>query len=133
MSGPRDKKPEVAGADPGVLALDETVHQRTRLAIVSMLIEVRKADFASLRDGLGLTDGNLARHLQVLEQAGLVHSTKEARDNRVRTWVAITRRGRAAYDEEIRQLRELVARADLRSVATGLSSPPAALGLEATP
>jgi DNA-binding MarR family transcriptional regulator len=101
--------------DRAGLELDETVHQRTRLAIVATLTEVDRVDFASLRDELGLTDGNLARHLQVLEQAGLVRTSKEQHGTRTRTWVAITHAGRTAYGEEIRQLRILVARADERS------------------
>ncbi|NKU61702.1 helix-turn-helix domain-containing protein [Rhodococcus hoagii] len=50
----------------GFLALDDTVHQKTRLAILSMLREAEEVSFVFLRDGLGLTDGNLGRHLDVL-------------------------------------------------------------------
>ena len=49
--------------------LDETVHQRTRLGILTMLAEVGSASFTHLRDTLGLSDGNLSRHLRVLEEA----------------------------------------------------------------
>src|SRR3712207_8147482 len=51
--------------------LDDTVHQRVRLGILAVLREARRADFAYLRDALELTDGNLSRHIAVLEDAGL--------------------------------------------------------------
>ena len=51
--------------------LDDTVHQRHRLGILTITAEAR-ADFGYLRDALGLTAGNLSRHLTVLEEAGLI-------------------------------------------------------------
>lgn len=113
---------------PGVvremLDLDEVVHQRTRLMIIAMLNEVAKAEFTSLRDELGLTAGNLARHLRTLEDAGLVVTAKEPSGARTRTWVSLTRAGRTALSEEIRRLRALVARVEgsslpLDSAASG--------------
>ena len=49
--------------------LDETVHQRHRLGILTITAEAQRADFGYLRDALGLTPGNLSRHLTVLEEA----------------------------------------------------------------
>jgi len=89
--------------------LDDTVHQRVRLGILSVLTELRRADFAYLRDTLALTDGNLARHLQVLDEAGLVKTDKNLEGNRPRTWVSATKRGRAALASEIASLRTLMA------------------------
>ena len=86
--------------------LDELVHQRARLGIMAMLREAAKVDFVRLRDTLGLTDGNLARHLQVLAEAGLV-TTKKADS---RTWVSLTAAGRKAFDKELAALRALVER-----------------------
>jgi DNA-binding MarR family transcriptional regulator len=86
--------------------LDELVHQRARLGILAMLREAAKVDFVRLRDTLGLTDGNLARHLQVLSEAGLV-STKKAQ---ARTWVSLTAAGKKAFDKELAALRALVDR-----------------------
>ena len=56
--------------------LDEVVHQRTRLGVLTILAEVKSASFTYLRDELDLSDGNLSRHLRVLEDAGLVSITK---------------------------------------------------------
>lgn len=58
--------------------LDDTVHQRVRLGILAVLSEASRADFGFLRDTLDLTDGNLSRHIAVLEQAGLVTRTRDA-------------------------------------------------------
>jgi DNA-binding MarR family transcriptional regulator len=54
------------------LRLDDTVHQRVRLGILALLAEARRADFSYVREARDLSDGNLSRHIQVLEQAGLV-------------------------------------------------------------
>jgi DNA-binding MarR family transcriptional regulator len=91
------------------LQLDDTVHQRVRLGILAVLSEARRADFAYLKDALGLTDGNLSRHIAVLEQAGLVTVEKGFEGKRPRTWVEATRAGRRALAAEVKALRELIA------------------------
>lgn len=93
-----------------VNALDEIVHQRVRLGILTVLAELRRADFAFLRDTLDLTDGNLSRHLQVLEGAGYVTIEKVFEGRRPRTWVRATEEGRAALGREIASLQELLDR-----------------------
>ncbi|MEO3742838.1 transcriptional regulator [Plantactinospora sp. B5E13] len=97
------------------LALDDTVHQRVRLAILTVLSEVRECGFGTLRDELGLTDGNLNRHLRILEDAGLLQVTKGYEGRRPRTWLRLTRQGRAALRAEVAALEQLVNR--LRSAA----------------
>ena len=89
--------------------LDETVHQRHRLGILTIAAEAR-AEFSYLRDALGLTPGNLSRHLTVLEEAGLIKVDKGYHGRRPRTWVRITRPGRAALTAEIAALTELLRR-----------------------
>ena len=92
--------------------LDDTVHQRVRLGILAVLSEVRRADFGYLRGALELTDGNLSRHLTVLEQAGLVEVEKGFEGRRPRTWVVATPAGRKALQDEMHALRELISRID---------------------
>lgn len=58
------------------LALNETVQQRIRLAILAVLSEAPDCTFATLRTELDVTDGNLSRHLRVLEEAGLLEIRK---------------------------------------------------------
>ncbi|MDP9342382.1 MAG: transcriptional regulator [Actinomycetota bacterium] len=89
--------------------LDEVVHQRNRLAILAILSEARKVEFTYLQKSLDLTGGNLSRHLQVLEDAGLVHIEKGYEGRRPRTWVQITKAGSRALARELRTLEEIVA------------------------
>ena len=94
------------------LRLDDTVHQRVRLGILAVLREARRADFSYLRDALDLSDGNLSRHIQVLEEAGLVRVEKGFEGRRPRTWVSATRAGRAALTAELDALRDLISRVE---------------------
>lgn len=89
--------------------LDDDVHQRVRLGILALLSGVARADFTQLKASLDATDGNLGQHLRILEEAGLVTSTKDTTGQRPRTWVRITRKGRAALNDEIQALKEIVA------------------------
>jgi DNA-binding MarR family transcriptional regulator len=89
--------------------LDDAVHQRTRLGILAVLCEGGRTDFSYLRDILGLTDGNLSRNLSKLEAAGYVQIDKVIEGRRPRTWVSVTRAGRAALGAEIATLKEIIA------------------------
>jgi predicted ArsR family transcriptional regulator len=109
---PRAPAPTPQAASPGAHptnGLDDTVHQRHRLGILTITAEAR-AEFGYLRDTLGLTAGNLSRHLTVLEEAGLVQVDKGYHGRRPRTWVRITGQGRAALAAELATLTELVSR-----------------------
>ena len=88
--------------------LDETVHQRHRLGILTITSEARRAEFGYLRGALDLTPGNLSRHLTVLEDAGMVKVEKGYEGRRPRTWVSITRTGRSALAAELDALAALV-------------------------
>ena len=76
--------------------LDETIHQRTRLAIMSTLAGVTGLDFNQLRAELRLTDGNLSAHAAALERAGYVKIIKRFRAKKPRTTLAMTAKGRRA-------------------------------------
>jgi len=88
--------------------LDDVVHQRHRLGILTITAEARQAEFGYLREALALTAGNLSRHLSVLEEAGLVQVDKGYKGRRPRTWVRITGRGRTALAAELDVLARLV-------------------------
>jgi DNA-binding MarR family transcriptional regulator len=92
--------------------LDEVVHQRVRLGILAVLSEIKRADFGFLRDTLELTDGNLSRHLQVLENSGYVAVDKVFEGRRPRTWLRATDAGLAAFAREVTSLRALLDRVD---------------------
>lgn len=89
-------------------SLDDTVHQRVRLGILAVLAEADSADFSYLRHTLGVTDGNLSRHLSVLEEAGHVQITRTFEGKRPRSWVRATRQGRRALATEVDALRLLL-------------------------
>ena len=96
------------GAHPSQ-RLDDVVHQRVRLGILAVLAEADRADFAYLKEQLGLTDGNLSRHLQVLDEAGYVKIDKTFEGRRPRTWIGATKAGRSAFAAELAALRDLIA------------------------
>ncbi|MFF5534097.1 winged helix-turn-helix domain-containing protein [Streptomyces cinerochromogenes] len=91
-------------------ALDDTVHQRVRLGVLTVAREADRVEFSFLKRQLAVTDGNLSRHLKVLEDSGLISVEKGYAGRRPRTWVALTREGARALDAELRALRALVLR-----------------------
>lgn len=100
-----------------VAGLDDTVHQRVRLGILAILAEADTADFAYLRRTLDVTDGNLSRHITVLEAAGHVAVRKGFEGKRPRTWIRATKQGRAALAAEVEALRALLDRIEGRGSA----------------
>ncbi|GAA4598666.1 DNA-binding MarR family transcriptional regulator [Actinoplanes octamycinicus] len=92
------------------LELDEWVHQKTRLALLTVLDEAGRADFPYLKRLLGLSDGNLGRHLGALAAQSFVEIAKGHEGRRPRTWAAITPAGRAALGAEMAILAELLER-----------------------
>lgn len=95
--------------------LDDVIHQRVRLGILTVLTETAFADFTFLKETLGVTDGNLSRHLSVLEEAGYVDITKGYQGKRPHTTVSATKQGRAALVDHLASLRELIGQVDQAS------------------
>lgn len=110
MSPAEDLPPDQPGQEHPTNGLDETVHQRHRLGILTIAAEAQRAEFGYLREALGLTPGNLSKHLTVLERAGMVEVEKGYAGRRPRTWVRITAQGRAALAAELATLTELLRR-----------------------
>ncbi len=92
--------------------LDDDVHQRVRLGILASLSGLVRADFSHLKRELSLTDGNLGRHLEVLEKSGLVSLVREPEGGRSRTWVSLTGAGRKALKQELATLRRIMSRVE---------------------
>ena len=88
--------------------LDETIHQRTRMAIMALLAAVDALDFGELKSLLALTDGNLFTHLTALEKVGYVTIKKSFRGRKPNTSVRMTRQGRAALAEYVDLLRQIL-------------------------
>lgn len=91
-------------------AFDEVIHQKNRLGILAVLAEADFADFNYLKEILDLTDGNLSRHLQVLEESGLVSIQKGFEGRKTRTVVKATRQGRRALVEHLKAMQQLIDR-----------------------
>ena len=91
-----------------VTGLDDVVHQRVRLGILTIAHEARRVEFGFLRTALDLTAGNLGQHLSVLEKAELVHIEKGYEGKRPRTWVNLTPEGEKALRDEIAHLKLLI-------------------------
>ncbi|HSR83250.1 MAG TPA: transcriptional regulator [Streptosporangiaceae bacterium] len=126
QAGRRQSASEESRHGHPAMGLDEVVHQRTRLGILAVLAEAGQADFPYLRSLLELTDGNLGRHLQVLEEAGLIMISKGYHRRRPRTLASITGDGRRALGAELATLRMLMTRLE----ATGSSGREAASNAE---
>ena len=82
--------------------LDPIVHAPIRLAILTVLISVKSADFTYLRDVTDTTDGNLGTHLQKLEDAGYVKVAKSFVSKKPKTTLSITKSGRKAYESYVK-------------------------------
>jgi len=93
------------------LQLDRVIHEKGRLAIVSMLAASPELSFTELRDSLGMTDGNLTTHIRTLQQAGYVSVTKSFQNNRPLTTCALTTAGRKAFSPYINLLERIVQQA----------------------
>ena len=100
--------------------LDRVIHEKARLSVLTSLVAHPKGlVFGDLKALCGLTDGNLSRHLQVLQEANLVEISKGFDRNRPQTVCRITRQGRARYLEYLAVLEQVV-----RDAAAAVQSKP---------
>lgn len=79
--------------------LDDLIHAPVRLSIMAALAAADSIDFRRLRDLVEVSDSLLSKHLTVLEDAGYVDVKKGYDGKRPRTWLSLSERGRAAYEE----------------------------------
>ena len=89
--------------------LDRVIHERARLSVLTSLITNPKGlAFGDLKQLCALTDGNLNRHLRVLEEGNMVEVIKKIDRNRPLTICRITASGRARYMEYLETLEQVV-------------------------
>ena len=89
--------------------LDRVIHERARLSLLTSLVAHPKGLlFVDLKQLCALTDGNLSRHLQVLQEAALVEISKGFEHNRPQTVCRITPEGRRRYLEYLTVLEQVV-------------------------
>ena len=102
-------KAEASGAPFSYDGLDRVIHEKARLGLLTSLMAHPKGlAFADLKQLCGLTDGNLSRHLQVLQEAGLVEILKGYDQNRPQTVCKITTQGRQRYLDYLAVLEQVV-------------------------
>ncbi len=108
--------------------LDRVIHERARLSLLTSLVAHPKGlVFGDLKQMCALTDGNLSRHLQVLEEARLIAIAKGYDRNRPQTVCRITPQGRQRYLDYLKVLEQVVrdaARAARVGAATSVPSAP---------
>ena len=119
----------MAKAEAGRFAyegLDRVIHEKARLSVLTSLVAHPKGLlFGDLKQLCGLTDGNLSRHLQVLQEAKLVAITKRFEHNRPQTTCRITPEGRRRYLDYLATLEQVV-----RDAANAVKANPPAPNLK---
>ena len=90
------------------LNLDRVIHEKGRLAIMSMLAASPELSFTELRDTLNMTDGNVTAHIRTLQESGYVSVAKSYKNNRPLTTVSLTTAGRKAFADYVDLLEQIV-------------------------
>lgn len=84
--------------------LDPILHSQLRLAVISLLISVKEAEFTFLKGKTGATAGNLSVQIQKLKDAGYIEVTKQFKDNYPQTICKITNSGISAFELYVKNL-----------------------------
>jgi DNA-binding MarR family transcriptional regulator len=112
-------KPTTPKARFSYEGLDRIIHERARLSVLTSLITHDQGlSFVELKKLCDLTDGNLARHLQVLEADGMVKISKDLDQSRMQTNVRVTVAGRKRYLEYLTTLEQIIRDAATATVET---------------
>jgi DNA-binding MarR family transcriptional regulator len=93
------------------LQLDRVIHEKGRLAIMSMLAASPELSFTELRDTLDMTDGNINTHIRTLQEAGYIAVSKSYEKNRPLTTCSLTAAGRKAFVAHVNLLEQIVQQA----------------------
>jgi predicted transcriptional regulator len=88
--------------------LDPLLHSQLRLAIMSLLISVKEAEFLFLKEKTNATAGNLSVQIQKLKDADYVSVEKKFRDNYSLTTCRVTKKGIAAFEAYVKNLKEYI-------------------------
>ncbi|MEK7226953.1 MAG: transcriptional regulator [Bacteroidota bacterium] len=84
--------------------LDPILHSQLRLAVMSLLISVKEAEFTFIREKTNSTAGNLSVQIQKLKDAGYIDVTKQFKENYPQTICKITKQGIKAFEEYVASL-----------------------------
>jgi len=109
MSERARNKPVPAEGRFAYEGLDRAIHEKARLGILTSLAAHPKGlPFGELKELCSLTDGNLNRHLAVLEEAGLIEASRTTGRGRPQTTVMLTAAGRRRFEQYIAVLEQVV-------------------------
>ena len=86
--------------------LDPILHSQLRLAIMSLLISVKEAEFTFIKEKTNATAGNLSVQVQKLKEAGYIDVIKEFKDNYPNTTCKITKKGIKAFEDYVNALQQ---------------------------
>jgi len=86
--------------------LDPILHSQLRLAVMSLLIAVKEAEFTFIREKTNATAGNLSVQIQKLKEAGYIEVNKKFVDNYPQTTCKITTKGIRAFEAYVKVLQE---------------------------
>ena len=84
--------------------LDPILHSQLRLAVMSLLISVKEAEFTFIREKTNASAGNLSVQIQKLKDAGYIDVTKQFKDNYPQTICRITKQGIKAFEDYVTSL-----------------------------
>lgn len=84
--------------------LDPILHSQLRLAVISLLIGVKEAEFTFLREKTNATAGNLSVQISKLKDAGYIEVVKQFKENYPQTICKITKRGIESFEEYVNAL-----------------------------
>jgi DNA-binding transcriptional ArsR family regulator len=85
--------------------LDPILHSQLRLAVISLLISVKEAEFTFIKEKTNATAGNLSVQINKLKEAGYLDVVKQFKDNYPQTICKITSAGIAAFDVYVKNLK----------------------------
>lgn len=91
--------------------LDPILHSQLRLAVMSLLIGVKEAEFTFIREKTNSTAGNLSVQIQKLKDAGYIEVTKQFKDNYPQTICRITKPGIKAFEMYVTNLQSYLGKA----------------------
>jgi len=86
--------------------LDPVLHSQLRLAVISLLVSVKEAEFTFLREKTKSTAGNLSVQLQKLKEAGYIEIEKKFKDNYPKTICRITKTGIKSFEKYVSDIQQ---------------------------
>jgi DNA-binding transcriptional ArsR family regulator len=86
--------------------LDPILHSQLRLAVVSLLVSVKEAEFTFIKEQTNSTAGNLSVQIQKLKEAGYIEVEKKFKDNYPQTICKVTKAGVKAFEKYVSDIQQ---------------------------